>query len=241
MFYVYEWFNINTNEIFYIGKGCKNRYKEKGKKRNALFKEYIKNNKTSSRIIKYFENEIEAYQFEDTMIKKIKPKCNIAHGGYGGFSIIWTDELRKWKSENNPMKNEKLRKNMSINNPMKNKDIVQKVKDKKCKKPIINNIEYKNVEEASIILNVHKGTIWRWCKRGYDTNGNPCYYKNENKKNFHFKKTNSKKVWIDDKLFNSIKEAAIHVNGCSECLIKAIKNNRKYKGHNCKYDNQQPS
>ena len=28
-FYVYEWYIINTGEIFYIGKGRGNRYKEK--------------------------------------------------------------------------------------------------------------------------------------------------------------------------------------------------------------------
>lgn len=27
-FYVYEWYNIDTNEVFYVGKGCGNRYKE---------------------------------------------------------------------------------------------------------------------------------------------------------------------------------------------------------------------
>ena len=26
-FYVYEWYNVETNEIFYVGKGCNNRYK----------------------------------------------------------------------------------------------------------------------------------------------------------------------------------------------------------------------
>ena len=27
-FYVYEWFNIDTNEVFYVGKGRGKRYKE---------------------------------------------------------------------------------------------------------------------------------------------------------------------------------------------------------------------
>ena len=29
MFYVYEWFRTDTNEIFYVGKGCNRRYKVK--------------------------------------------------------------------------------------------------------------------------------------------------------------------------------------------------------------------
>lgn len=26
---------------------------------------------------------------------------------------------------------------------------------------------------------IHIATAQRWCKRGYDTDGNPCFYKNE--------------------------------------------------------------
>lgn len=32
MFYIYEWFNVDTNEVFYVGKGVYNRYKVKKKK-----------------------------------------------------------------------------------------------------------------------------------------------------------------------------------------------------------------
>lgn len=43
MFYVYEWYNVDNNEIFYVGKGAKNRYKDVYR-RNKIFKEYLKNN-----------------------------------------------------------------------------------------------------------------------------------------------------------------------------------------------------
>lgn len=42
MFYVYEWYVINTNEIFYVGKGHKKRAGQKTK-RNKIFTNYIKN------------------------------------------------------------------------------------------------------------------------------------------------------------------------------------------------------
>ena len=35
MFYVYEWFIKETDEIIYVGKGCRNRYKVR--KHNRFF------------------------------------------------------------------------------------------------------------------------------------------------------------------------------------------------------------
>ena len=40
MFYVYEWFVKETGEVFYVGKGIKNRYKVK--KHNKFFNDFIK-------------------------------------------------------------------------------------------------------------------------------------------------------------------------------------------------------
>lgn len=239
-FYVYKWYNIETGEIFYIGKGCKRRAGQKSK-RNKLFLDYIHKNKCTYEIMEYFDEEYEAYKREQELIKELKPICNIAFGGYGGFSIVWTDELREWKSKNNPMKDEERRKNMSINNPMKNKEVANKVGIFHKKIPIINGKEFKDVEEASNYFNVCKTTIWRWCKRGYDTYGNPCKYKDEEQNNYNFKKTNSLQVYVEDKLFNSVKEASDYIGVWSESLIRAIKNNRKCKGYTCRYANQQPS
>lgn len=239
-FYVYRWYNIETNETFYIGKGCKRRASEKTR-RNKLFLDYISKNKCNYEIIEYFDDEDMAYEKEQLLIQEIKPICNIASGGYGGFSIVWTDELRKWKSENNPMKDEEKRKNMSINNPMKNKDVATKVGESLKKVPIINGKEFKDVDEASQYYGVCKATIWNWCKRGYNTQGVPCHYKNEEQKEYIFKKSSEKAVYVDNIFFNSVKEASEYIGVWSESLIRAIKNNKKCKGHVCKYANQQPS
>lgn len=239
-FYVYKWYNIETGEIFYIGKGCKKRAGQKSK-RNKLFLDYISKNKCTYEIMEYFDDETKAYERELELIKELNPICNIALGGYGGFSIVWTDELREWKSKNNPMKDDERRKNMSINNPMKNKEIATKVGISHRKIPIINGKEFKDVYEASKYYSVCKGTIWSWCQRGYDTYGNPCHYKNEPQKEYIFKISSEKAVYIDNIFFNSIKEASDYIGVWSESLIRAIKNNRKCKGYTCRYANQQPS
>ena len=116
MFYVYKWFIKNTNEIFYIGKGTKNRFKQVSR-RNKLFKDVYSNNDCGVEIIEYFEKEEEAFKKEYDLIcyyKKIgQCKCNLDNGGNGGCNFIWTPEMKEYYSKYNVMKNEKQRKRMS--------------------------------------------------------------------------------------------------------------------------------
>ena len=72
-FYVYKWFNTETNEVFYIGKGCNNRYKEVSK-RNKDFLEYYNNNPCQSEIIEYFKTEEEAFKKEHELIQQYRSK-----------------------------------------------------------------------------------------------------------------------------------------------------------------------
>lgn len=244
LFYIYEWYNIENNEIFYVGKGCGNRAKSTSK-RNRNFKIYVENHKCAYRIIKYFTDEKEALKQEEKRILELKAngqcKCNLDNGGKGGLNFVWTDEMRKYKSENNPMKSTSQRARMSINNPMKNKEVVQKVAKKKCRSVIIEDIYFESVKAASIYYKVFDTEVINWCKRGYDRNKKPCRYTDEEQKDFTLKTTNSKKVIIDDKVFNSVREGAQYIGVCSETLIRAIKHNRKCKKYIVKYGNQQPS
>ena len=243
MFYVYEWFRISDNFIFYVGKGTKNRYLVKN--RNKKFNSFIAEYECDVRIIKNFDSEKEAFIFEEQKIMEYKKigmcSCNMKYGGNGGVSGIWTDDMRNRMSSSNPMKDTKQRERMSINNPMKNPEIANVV-GKKHKRPIvINGVVHEGTVDASKILGVSTNTILNWCKRGYDTNGNPCRYKDEKQKEFEFKRSNSIKVWVDDKLFNSVKDASEYIGVWSDSIIRAIKNNKPCKGYLCRYDNQHPS
>lgn len=243
MFYVYEWYNTNTNEIFYVGKGCGNRYKNHSK-RNKLFIEYYNNNSCASRIIAYYENEQDAFNAEKERIIELKSKgmcqCNLDNGGTGGVNFVWTPEMREYKSVNNPMKSIEQRERMSINNPMKNKEIAKKVGLSHRKIIIYNNSET-TAFELSQLLNLHVDTVRNWAKRGYDTNGNPCYYKEETVPSIK-KNTSCKAVIIDGIYFQSLRAAADFLNvKYTNPLCKALKQNRTYKGHKCEYANQQPS
>ena len=227
-FYVYKWYNVETGEIFYVGKGCRNR-KNVTYKRNILFKEYIKNNKCKNEIIAYFNNESDALNFEHKTILELKRKgmckCNLDNGGTGGINYVWTQEMKDYKSKYNPMKDEKVK---------------QKMAKSKSKIVIYDNKETTTREIASK-MNIHITTAQNWAKRGYDTNGNPCYYKNETMPSIK-KNTCSKSVLIDGEYFPSLRAAAdfLGVKDTSP-LCRALKQNRIYKGHKCEYANQQPS
>ena len=250
-FYIYEWYNIDTNEVFYVGKGCRGRSNQVSK-RNEAFKEYYNTHNCDVRKIEYFNDEDEALKREQELIKEYRNKnqaiTNIDEGGHGGLSFVWTKKMRDYKSKYNPMKDIAQRKRMSINNPMSNPEIAEKVAEKNRRAVIINNIEYTCAKEAAKEFNVCEGTIFSWCKRGYDTNGNPCRYKDEAQKAYSetikqlgSRAQSAKGVYIDNIYYPSVKQGAQSIGAWPETLIRAIKAKRKCKGHDCSYANQQPS
>lgn len=99
-FYVYEWYNVNTNEIFYVGKGRKDRYKNI-LQRNNYFKNYYNKYKCDVRKVKTELEENEAFELEKELIEKYRKlgqcKCNLADGGDGCTfpEGSWNDLFRK--------------------------------------------------------------------------------------------------------------------------------------------------
>lgn len=251
LFYVYKWYIKETNEVFYIGKGTGNRCNQIAC-RNEVFKKYYNNYDCEVEIVEYFEDEQEAFKKEAELIKYYheigQGKASLDNGGKGGCHFIWTDAMREYQSEYNPMKRPEQRERMSNNNPMKNPEIAEKVNAQKRRPVIINGQRYDGVLEASRQLGVCDDTIIRWCKNGYDANGNICRYEDELNKDFPpFVDPNASKsllVYVDDILFPSIKAAAKYYNFSYVSFSKKLKENNgqiKYKNHICKYANQQPS
>lgn len=84
MFYVYEYYIKETNEVFYVGKGTGNRYKELHN-RNKYFKRVYDKYECDVRIIKDNLTNEQACELEIQKIAELKPKCNFTNGG-DGFS-----------------------------------------------------------------------------------------------------------------------------------------------------------
>lgn len=106
IFYVYEWYNKDTGEVFYVGKG-KNGVHKSIKNRNQYFLNY--HNKHNCEVRKVYTglSESEAFEKEVHLIGEYKQlaqcKCNLTIGGEG--STFEEDSREYWISKLNCMYN----------------------------------------------------------------------------------------------------------------------------------------
>lgn len=108
IFYVYEWFKVETGEVFYVGKGSNDRYRVT-RNRNEHFKRVYNKYECDVRIIHKDLTEEEAYELEAHVIKKYREAgyelTNMSDGGKGGATGVVRDEeyRNKFRGSNNPM------------------------------------------------------------------------------------------------------------------------------------------
>lgn len=238
MFYIYEWFNINTNEVFYVGKGIYNRYKVK--KRNRLFNEYIKKNNCNVRIIERFENELMCFQREEELIREYKKngqcQCNLNFGGNGGVKTYWTKEMKEKMSKENPMKSKEQRQRMSNNNPMKNPEIAKKVGLKHRKKYIINNRVFIGLDEIAKYYNVSYSLVCYWTKIGKTNTGDEIKKIKDEKLIYDVRKEKCYIIFRNKK-FNSIRELSEKENIPYKTIENWLKKGFSSKGEYIRYSN----
>lgn len=89
-FYVYEFIRLDTNEPFYVGKGCGNRVNDIHRGRNKWFKNIVNKHEVVSRIIIDNLTEKEAYEAEVWFIYEYKhilnyELVNMDDGGQGAI------------------------------------------------------------------------------------------------------------------------------------------------------------
>lgn len=242
MYYVYEFYIVDTGVIIYVGKGRGNRYKVRHS-RNKLLTDTLKKYNCQSRIVKKFENEKEAFQFEYDYINYLKTKgqcsCNIHSGGAGGSGEYWTDELREEYSKNNVMKLPEQRKRMRENNPMSNPEIAEKTNGQKRKPVVIGNKEYASIKEAKKALNTTYESIVLWCKKGINARGEQCYFKGQRPvvfKDKRYNKGSCKPLTYLGKHYESPLDLAEELNISPTTIYCWLKRGFNSKGIPCRYD-----
>lgn len=106
-YYVYVWYVKQTKRVFYIGKGCGNRYKVR-KRENPYFMNMLKAHECESAIISDNLTEKEAFDFEKHLISLYRDNdykiTNIADGGENPPKLIGipkTEEQKRKMAESN--------------------------------------------------------------------------------------------------------------------------------------------
>lgn len=242
MYYVYEFYIVDTGEIIYAGKGKGRRYKVTSQ-RNELLTKMLAENNCKSRIVKTFDKEEDAFTFEFEYINQLRAQgqciCNIHSGGAGGSGEYWTEELRREYSERNVMKSPDQRARMSANNPMKDPKITKKVSEQKRKPVLIGDKEYSSVKEAQQAYGVAIDTIIRWCKKGVNSQGEKCRYKNEEQVVFsgtRYNKGSCRSLTYKGKHYESPLDLAKEL-GCSASRIYSwTRRGFSPDGIPCRYD-----
>lgn len=207
-YYVYEWYIKETKEIFYVGKGSKNRVTSM-KDRNSYFKNIREKYDCEYRILNYFEDEQEAYDFELKRGLELK-QIGQAKACYvlGNFKRYICDEV---KEKMKPTQFKKGDKNKPWNYGMKmNKEFKEKLRNI--------NLGKKQSEETKI-------------KR---SNSLKNHLVSENTRN-KISEARKKQISIyniktkEFKIYNSISELAIILNISQSSLCRPLKTSNIYK------------
>lgn len=239
MYYVYEWYIIETGEVIYVGKGTRGRYRVR--KHNKFFNDMIVRYKCDSRIIKEFETEKEAFSYEFERVNELKKigqcVCNIHDGGFGGTTEWWTEEMRERYSLHNAMLSAEQRERMSKNNPMKNAETAERVNSQKRIPVIIGDVEYPSIAEAKKTYKVSSSTINAWCIKGISPDGLYCGYKNGMKSNTYYHRNDGQKraVLYKGKTYPSATEMGIDIGISQTTASRWCRQGRDTYGNPCRY------
>lgn len=240
MFYVYEWYIVETGEVIYVGKGTGLRYKVR--KHNKFFNDMISRYKCESRIVKAFEDEKEAFLFEYDRIAELKSNgqcvCNIRDGGFGGTTEWWTDKLREQYSKNNVMKSECQRKRMSKHNPMKNRDTALKANSIKRRAVIIGDKKYDSVKSAMDAEKTSYSVIANWCKKGVNSRMEKCRFEDSEQIEFTDKRYNKcgcRALVFRGKYYETAKDLAEELSISVSAVLSWTRRGFTPHGEPCRY------
>ena len=192
-FIVYSHTRLNTNEVFYIGKGKYRRMKAKDN-RNKHWANIVNKAGYKADVIASNLTEEEALNFEALLIKKLKEAgtklCNLAIGGKSNAGWKMSDESRakvsaskkghKWTAEQKAnlslirkghLVSEETRRKLSLAN--KGTKPSQSAIDAMARKVLCveTNTIYPSIKNAAQVLKLSAGNIGSCCRGNRHTTG----------------------------------------------------------------------
>lgn len=175
MYYTYAHIRLDTNAIFYIGKGAGKRLNRKDN-RNKYWKHIVEKHGFKAIKLADWNNEIDAFNHEKALITYLKNKniklVNVTNGGDGNnISGGFTFKGRKQTKE-------AIEKTMAfVRGIPKSKE--SKLKNAEAHKQAIkiNNIVYDSWKKASDILGIPMGSLNHILKGLHSKNGKYSWIK----------------------------------------------------------------
>lgn len=166
-FYVYAHYTLDTNELFYIGKGQKDRCKTK---RNSYWFKVVNKHNYYIKFLYINLSQEEAYKLEIQSIAEYQPRCNFTRGGSGGDTFTLLPEEQKLeiiqkKKQSMKGKNKGIPKSPEHREKLK---CFWRYKKIKC---LDTNIIYPSIEECRRSLNLGTINITRQIKHGWKCKG----------------------------------------------------------------------
>ena len=155
-YYVYEWYIVETNEVFYVGKGTARRCREH-KRRNKMFLDIYNTHKCTYRIVKDKLTEKEAFDYEIYLIKHYREDTNfrlsnVEDGGYQDTPYRHYSEEEKLEFRKRSSLSKKGIINQGSNNPMYGKSYLEGKSDAEKasirEKQRLSNLGQKRTAEA---------------------------------------------------------------------------------------------
>lgn len=111
MYYTYGHYKADSKQLFYIGKGKDNRFREKDS-RSDYWRNIVNKHGYSVEIFAEWESEEDAFIHEKFLIncfRDLTTLCNLTDGGDGCSGYVWTDKQKaKLKSRLHPNLGKKI-------------------------------------------------------------------------------------------------------------------------------------
>lgn len=190
-YYVYEWIRLDTNEPFYVGKGCGDRWRELTRGNNNHFNNIVKSIPTAVNILHDNLDEETAFGLEVWYIREYRDiigydLVNINDGGagcslYGESNPFYgkhhTEETKQkminnhanYKGENHPQygkpksNSTKDKISISLKNSEKHKMAINKTK--KSVMCVTTKRLFTSISEACSFYNISRGMLIKCCKK----------------------------------------------------------------------------